>query len=384
MNVFIKDKLDHAAILRSMGARPREVFLVYFMLAMVLGFLGSLAGVIPGALFAISLPSLAGSALGSDMIPVDLSIGFSISAVLQGVAAGMLATFLFTLLPVYRIQRVSPLRVLRKDLSDDSADPEPAGPLRAFFARLGIGRGSLIVGVLSFVILFLFILLVTATEPNAVSISFYFASAIMSAMFIINLTARLVIHLTRRFQPILGRTYALRQGMANLYRPGNQTLSVLTAIGVGFLLVTSIYIIENSIQSKIAVNNQGDLPNHFIIDVQPTQVKKVRGLLKEFGVTSINMAPMISARIQSINGRSVDVTNVEKDAVARPWNDRLRTREYFVTHRDRILESEELVAGTFWKGRPAAQEVSVDEDWARRMEVKLQDTLTLDVGGAAN
>ncbi|MEQ9366036.1 MAG: FtsX-like permease family protein [Leptospirales bacterium] len=366
MFVFIKAKLDHAAILRSMGARPGQVFLIYFALAAMLGLTGSLLGLIPGSVLPILAAQAAtASGVGADLLPVELDIQFSWIACLQGASAGVIATLLFTLYPVYRIRRVSPLRVLRR------MDEAETSEFR--WRDLLVLAGGMLA-------IFLFVLLLTVTQTNSFTVAFAFTGAIAAALLLLTLASRLVVYITRRVIPRIGN-YHLKQGVANLYRPGNQTAAVITAVGIGVLLISSVFILEASIQSEIAVEDRDDLPNLFVINVQANEIEGVLERVRASGGEEITSVPMVSARIQDINGVVVDRKNVERNAVERTWNDRVRTREYFISYREKPAEFETITAGKFWDGRPAEQEISVDEDWAERMDVELGDRMTLTVEG---
>jgi putative ABC transport system permease protein len=90
---------------------------------------------------------------------------------------------------------------------------------------------------------------------------------------------------------------------------------------------------------------------------------------------------MISARIGAVNGKPVDQSGVQPDAGRRTWQDRMRTREYFVSHRRDPLPSETIVEGAFWTAEPSDQEASLEAGLAANLEVNIGDTLTLDVQG---
>lgn len=390
MAVFIKAKLDHAAILRSLGARPGQVFLIYLALAMVLGLAGSLLGVIPGSILPVLASKFAASELAGDLLPVALDIRFSPLAIVQGASAGLIATFLFTLFPVYNARRVSPLRILRKsDEEEEQADAPAGGANRGFGPRLaralrvlfpGLTPADLPVYLGGLAMIFVFILLVTVTQTNSIRMALYFTGAVAGSLLLLGLVARLVTMATRKVLPFI-KSYHVRQGVANLYRPGNQTAAVITAVGVGMLLVASIYIQEESVQNQIAVESNDDLPNLFLVDVQPAQLPGVRALLDSEKVQDLMVAPMVSSRVMAVNGEAIRKTGLERNAVERTWQDRMRTREYFLTYRDHVIDSEEIIDGEFWQGRPAEQEVSVDEGWAKEMGVDLGDVVTLDVQG---
>jgi len=150
---------------------------------------------------------------------------------------------------------------------------------------------------------------------------------------------------------------------------------------MGFLLLGTLLILQSSLSQLLELERRDDLPNLFVIDIQPDQRASVVGTLERPEVSGLELSPMISARIGAVNGKSVDRTHVERDDVRRTWEDRMRTREYFVSYRGAPIAAETVTRGTFWSGRPPTQEASLDEDLAKNLGVSLGDTLTLDIQG---
>ncbi len=136
-----------------------------------------------------------------------------------------------------------------------------------------------------------------------------------------------------------------------------------------------------SLQDLLALERREDLPNLFVIDIQPDQQQTVLELLQRPDVSALALSPMVSARIGGVNGRAVDQSHVQRDDVQRSWEDRMRTREYFLSYRDQPIESERVTRGVFWTGRPARQEASIDEGLAANLGIELGDRLTLDIQG---
>ena len=364
LSVFLRHKLDHAAILRCLGATSRQVGLVYGLLAVGVGAAGSLVGAALGAVAPVGVGALA-PVIAGDLIPADLALAPSWLAGLRGVAVGVVVTAVFALVPVWRTAHAPPLRVLRRQV-----DPVPP---RRRLRDLAIGAALLAA-------LFAFVLALAVVETGSLEVAAYFTGAVVLALGVLGLAARALAAAARRLGPRLSG-YHLRQGLANLHRPGNQTRSTLTAIGIGVLLVILIGVIEASLQRTIAVEDREELPSVFLVDVQPDERAGVEEMIAGAGGGDLRVAPMIGARIAAAAGRPVDRSGVARDATRRSWSDQMRTREYFVTFRDHTLPSEEVVAGEFWRGRPARQEVSIDENLADTLGVRLGDTLTLDIQG---
>lgn len=364
LSVFIKERLDHAAIYRSLGASANDVFRIYFLLAMLLGGAGSLLGLLPGALFSYALKAVADTDLVQNLLPIELTIEFSWRACFEGGAAGLVATLLFTLLPVYRIRRASPLRVLRK--SDEDA------PLKlsdyAFYAAVGLATVA-------------FVLVITSAQTGSFVAAFWFALSIAAAAAALGGLAFGIMRGVRAILPKI-RNYHMRQGAANLYRPGNQTLSAISAVGLGVLLLGAVFILEASLQGEIAINQRSDTANVFIVDIQSEQKPELERLLRDAtGVSEIEFAPIVTARLKAINGAAIEPAAIERDAVQRTWQDNARTREYMLSYRDHTVPWERVTSGRFWQGTPPEQEVSVTEDWAETLNVGLNDQVVFDIQG---
>ncbi len=364
MMVFVRYKLDNAAIFRSLGATPGEVFRIYFCLAALLGIGGSLAGAFLGTLLPIALAGPLLSDL-SAFLPVEVSIEPAPTAILQGLFCGLVATSVFTLAPIYRLRRVSPLRILRRQDSFVGERPD---------------RREFLIYLFGAVVLFTMVLLLSLGQGASALVGLYFTAALTVAIVLLFLFSRLIIYLARRGTRLFSN-YHLRQGFANLYRPGNQTTAVVTAIGMGILLLFSILILEASLQKQIALENNAATPDHFIIDIQPHQRQSVEEILQRAGASEVSIAPMISGRLKAINGQPIKAEHVEPDSVRRSWADQQRVREYFISYRRDQLESEEIVAGRFWGPNSTLQEASLDRQWAETMDINLGDEITFDIAG---
>lgn len=367
MRSFMNQKLDHAAVLRCVGATSKDLFLVYSLLSLFVALIGSALGAVAGSIVPVLLGS-ASAALGAGLLPAELVLRPSLGALIHGVAAGTISTLAFTLVPIWRTAAVAPLRVLGRT----GNALEPVG-LARFASIIGLGVAMLTVFVLSL------------AETESLRIGVWFTLAIALALGVLFGLARAIVALARRAGPRLP-SFHLRQGIANLHRPGNQTSAVVVAVGMGFLLLGSLLILQTSMQRLLELERRGDLPNLFVIDIQPDQRESVLAALAVPSITDLEVSPMISARIGGVNGRSisqkaVDQSRERRDDEQRGWEDRMRTREYFISYRGAPIASETVTAGKFWSGRPSRQEASLDEGMAHGLGIELGDTLTLDIQG---
>ncbi len=150
----------------------------------------------------------------------------------------------------------------------------------------------------------------------------------------------------------------------------------LLSLGLGTFLLVTILSVGQLLNDRMNIQQSGDSPNLYLIDVQPDQVKGVHQVLEESGLPVLESVPMVTMRIQSIRG--VDVG--EAKGVPR-W---VARREFRSTYRDGLNFTEILVAGELATDRADPSEVvplSLEENIAKDMQVGIGDEITLDVQG---
>ena len=180
-------------------------------------------------------------------------------------------------------------------------------------------------------------------------------------------------------------SYVWRQGLANLYRPANQTVSVVLSLGFGSFLLATLLLVQHNLLRSLRVDGSSRRPNLILFDIQPDQARGVDSLLRARALDPTPAVPIVPMRIQSIGGRSVqdysrDTTEVE----GRPAGWALR-REYRSTYRDSVVASERLVTGSWWDAGPdsagAPVSISVEVGLAEELGVSIGDEITWDVQG---
>ncbi|MCE9598707.1 MAG: ABC transporter permease [Spirochaetia bacterium] len=368
MNVFVKSRLDDIATARALGATPGFMMTIYLALGSGLAVVGSLLGVLVGYLAARAAGDLGGSYL-----PVRIEVGFDPAASLAAVIPGIVVTLAFIMFPVFRTRKISPLRVLRR-MSEEEQVESGSFPLRV--------RSFLIsnsIEIVAAVAMIGVMLGVSITQSDSGPTGIFFTAGVLGAALLLLGISRLLIRAVKRLLPFV-RSYRLRQGLANLYRPGNQTSTMLVATGVGVLLIMTIFTAEAAVRGEISFTS-GGRPNLFLMDIQEEQKVGTVDLMHTYAKDS-KVTPMISMRVKAINGKRIEKSNIEKNANQRNWQNSLRSYEYFGSYRSTLNASEVLTSGDFWEGRePRGQEVSVDERWADQLDVSLGDVLTLEIQG---
>ncbi|MBD2720657.1 FtsX-like permease family protein [Hymenobacter sp. BT189] len=355
VNLYVREKLAAVAVLRCLGASGRQALLIYLIQTAGLGLVGAVLGSLLGAAVQGLLPRVLG-----DFLPVDITVSVSWPAVLTGLATGLLMAVLFALLPLLSVRRVSPLRVLRTAFEDEAEKPDA-------------WRG-LVMAVIG-----LFILAFAYQQTQSWKTALGFGAGLLVAVVALGAVGRLLMELVRNFFPT-GWSYVWRQGLANLFRPQNQTLTLVTSIGLGTFLLATLFLTQALLLGRVQIAGQGQQPNLVLFDIQREQRAGVEDLLKAQQLPVLQRVPIVTMSLKAINGRSVAELKKDTTTGIPPW---ALTREYRVTYRDSLNSSEKLVDGTLPGLAPdGTPRISVEAGYLQRAKLKLGDTLDFNVQGA--
>jgi putative ABC transport system permease protein len=357
VHVFIRQKLDTVAVLRCIGATSGQVFAIYLVQAAVMGLLGSVVGATIGLVIQQALPALL-----ADLVPVDVVIRPSWRSVAMGIGTGLWVAIVFALLPLLGVRRVPPLAALRRDFEPIARPREPARWLA--LALLGAS-----------------VMVLAVAQAGNVMHGLAFSGSIAAAIALLAAAAWLLIRLARRRLP--GTVpYVWRQGVANLHRPANQTMMVVLAIGFGAFLLATLFLVQQNLLSELDVSGESaERPNFVFFDVQPDQHAPLDTILDAAGIDRAPPVPIVPMRILSLRGEPVSVMLADttvSDSAPRGWTLR---REYRSTYRDSLTDSERLVEGSWWSGDSVPVEISVEQELALDLGVKIGDEIVWDVQG---
>ena len=369
VHVFIRQKLDTIAVLRCLGATAREIFVIYLVQALAMGGLGSAIGALLGLAVQQVLPTLL-----QDLLPVDVQVSPSGRAVVLGMGLGLWVAVLFAFLPLLRIRKVSPLVTLRRDYerTDQGRD------------WVRVGAALLLAGSVASLAI---------VQVRDIRDGLYFAGGIGVALLLLWLASLGLIRGVRRFFPSRW-PYLWRQGLANLYRPANQTVTVVLSLGFGATLLATLFLVQHNLLRDMRFDGPGGRPNLVFIDIQADQQQGVVEAIRAAGLEPSAPVPIIPMRIRSVKGKPVrysaaDTLKLGQEDSTRSDSTSIRgwavRREYRSTWRDTLVGSEKLLEGKWWEGpggRDGAADVSLELEIARELSVTIGDTIVWDVQGA--
>jgi putative ABC transport system permease protein len=370
LQVHVRQKLPHAALLRCLGATTPRVFAVYLAQGITLGVIGCGLGVGLGSAIARLFPRLIGT-----FIPFPFEPGFAWAEAAGATSVGFALCLLFTLIPLIEIRGVPPLAVLRV-----SAD----GPARTDPARWWI-IALIAAGLTAF----------TIAQSRHVWEGLSIAGGLAAAFALLAGTARVVMWMTRRFLP-RRLPFVWRQGIASLHRPRNRTTLMMISLGLGTFLILTLHLVRESLLAQLFPPSAAGKPNTILFDIQPDQRDGVLQQLATHRLPALEQAPIVTMRIVRLKGTPVDqlgrnratgATAASASDPKRPIPDWALRREYRSTWRDRLIDTETLTAGTWiskMSGEPSDSNpvpVSLEEGIARELGLRLGDTLLFDVQG---
>ncbi|WNJ20142.1 FtsX-like permease family protein [Pontibacter sp. G13] len=355
--VYVREKIQTVAVLRCMGVPGYLAFWIFLIQILVMGAIGSLIGALLGMQIQAGLPWLL-----ADFLPVQTEFSVSFPAVLQGVGIGMTMSLLFAMVPLLMVRRVSPLFAIRASVTPESGSRDP---------WLWVVYGLIVWFVFGF----------GWTMTGSWTSAGFFTLGLGVAFLLLAGLASAVIWAVRKWFP--GNWHYLsRQALANLYRPNNQTLILLVSVGLGTALITTLYVIQGLLLSQVELSDRGNLPNMVLFDIQSSQVESIAELTEAQGFPVMQQVPVVTLRLDGLKGKSrtellTDTTDKTPD-----W---LLNREYRVTFRDTLIDTEEIVEGEWipqWTDPAQPIPISVEEGFGKEnMEVELGDEVVFNVQG---
>ncbi|CAN5756134.1 ABC transporter permease [soil metagenome] len=372
VNVFVKDKRRTVAVLRCLGATQRTAFGAYLLQATALGTAGALIGAALGVGLQALLPGVV-----ADVLPIDVAFAVQWGVVGIGVAVGTVVAATFALLPLLAVRGISPLRALRHDVDDTATSLDPWR--LAAFALIA----ACVVGV-------------AIWQARLWQVGLAYAGALVVGLLVLWACAQLLVSVTRglarggagrttaRTAASRRRLFPVRTGIANLYRPRNQTTSVTMALGFGVFLVATLWVVQENLLAWMTSDASGPQPNLVLFDIQSDQVDELRVLLTGAADAPPDIVPIVPVRVRAVDGRTVDELMTESPRRVEPWALR---REYRHTFRPELVGTEAMVAGKWFDDAPAAEQgvarVSIEQDVARNLDAGVGDRITWDFSGVA-
>lgn len=158
------------------------------------------------------------------------------------------------------------------------------------------------------------------------------------------------------------RNLAFRLAVNRLLRQPWTTLSQLAAFSLSFMLLALLLVMRGDLLDRWQQQLPPGSPNYFLLNITESQVPQVQAFLQQHQVKAETFYPVARVRLTGINQQPAD-----------PAQDESLNRELNLTWLKDLPDHNPMTAGN-WP--PKKGEVSIEQELANRLGVKLGDTLT--------
>lgn len=340
---------DHVAIMKTLGATPRSVDLIFVTIFVTLGSIATLFGAAIGYGMQMGVARIL-----APYIPIELPDP-SLRPVLLGLVTGFICLLSFALPPLLKLRSIDPVRVIRRDLGEASV----ADRMTYSFAVLGT----------------LGLMWWYSQDINLTLI--IFSGSVISLALLFG-----VAFLLLRSGRVLGMQAgsAWRLALAGMQRRGQENTMQILVFGLAIMLLLILYLVRTALITEWQSQIPPDAPNHFAINITPEDVQPIRTLFAENGVDSQPLYPMIRGRISSVNGESASDRDkrLQHRGEEAPGSSSGRN----LTWSGVLPDDNIVIAGEWWdqnySGSPL---VSLEKDLAYRNQLKVDDELVFTIQG---
>lgn len=357
--VFIQQKLDTIAVMKCLGATNRKVAMAYLTQMVLLGAAGSLLGITLGYTIQLVMPRVVGS-----LFDVTLDQTLSPEVALQGLAVGLLTSLLFTLLPLTQISEVKPALVFRREMAEQRHRPSWGQRARetGLYAAVGLG--------LAFI---------AAWVSGRLDWGFYFMGGLIGAVLALGAASFGAVRAVKAIRP--PRAWVVvRQGLANLHRPGSQTDSIVLALGIGVTMVLAIYLLQRGLMNEVRLTSPAGSPNIFFLGLQTPDAANFQEFVKrQPGVAEAPAPiPIVRGRLIRVDGKTRNELTLTQE------EERWFNFSFSLTFSEPVPPGSEIVKGSWWtaESRQGRTLVSVEQEAATRLHLDVGSTVEMELEGA--
>ena len=283
-------------------------------------------------------------------IPAPSWRPFMVGAITAVVSAGV-----FAMPPLWRLSKVAPLRVLRRDLTDNSDALLSSGLIGLF----GVG-----------------LLMWWYSEDIQLSAALLVASlslGLLAAAVVLGL-----ISLARRTTASRSQG-ALRLALAAIYRRRFANAFQVASFALALMALTTLGVLRSTLLADWQMQLSEGAPNHFLINIQPNEIAPLKAFFADHQILDAGLYPMVRGRLTHINDKQLkDIEGI--DAERGNVN-----REINLSWAKDLPEDNRLEAGTWWPEASIAGvdniAVSVEEELAEQLHLEIGSVLSFNIGG---
>ena len=294
--------------------------------------------------------------------PLQWALGFWFSSSLPdptlqpfllSAAVGLVSLIGFSLPPLLNVVDTPPMQMLRQLTLNQR------------------GNKSLLLGSISFLTLYLVLLLIV---PDLKMASMLYLLIIVIALFIPAVLKLLLVLFGRLGQ---SRFWLKNYALTRLSSYNRNALFVMSGFSLTLLSVLLISLVKDQLIQDWETQLPQDKPNYFMVNIPTEDVRGISAFLQKNQIKSSDAYALVRARLKSINEQ--DIKQVK---FASERGEHLSNHVFNISYSETLPADNEVVEGQ-WLGQVAdGNEFSVEQGMAENMGLKLGDRLAFSVAGA--
>jgi len=353
------------AVYKAMGASSAHIKKLYYLHWSLLSLFSICVGLILGYLLAqVGLYAI------QDYLPVNAAIkGSKISLfssiftplgfypLFMAILTGIICSFAFAISPLKQLVATSPLAVIRSANLDGTVNNSSVKLSYVFTPLIAL-----------FSLLFLF------SRDISLSFTLLLAGVLVSALLLV--FGRLLMRLSRSIGTKSGASWHL--ALANLQRRAQANSVQLVSFTIAIKLLLMIVVIKSSLLNEWQAQLPEHAPNLFLINIAKDQVGEVESFIAKENLVTSDLYAIVRGRLTAINNDQI-TKQASKETNDGSDNGRQGVgRELSLTWREQLPNENIIEQGQWWSDNQA--QVSIEKSIAERLEIKLGDSLTFQLG----
>ena len=357
---YLNLKRREIAVLMSIGARHRDIWL-YISFQLIA--LGTLASVLAMGVSLLLVPVF--PVIFQGLIPAQVTLKTDPATIGLALGLGMAGSQIFCLPVFVRIFGINPLQLLR------GTSTAPLNHTRRFFLQ----AAGILPGLIAFLTISIF-------AAGALETGLIFVAGFAVALVFLSAVGWLFLSACRRLSNT--RTTVRKIAFRNLYRNKWASLSCFVTIAMGAFLISLIPQVQQGLQNEIIRPEGLKLPVFFLVDIQAEQKTPFVEFMRSQKGDITNLSPMVRGRILTRNNQPFHDGPTGNGNRFRGRNQRL---EFNFSFRPNLDKSETIV-----KGQPLSDApwdfnsltpfgISVESSFAERHAIEINDLLGFEIQG---
>jgi len=350
---FVARNQETAALMRCFGASKSNITNIMLLQTAILAAIGGIFGCLLGYLVQFGLAHFAGK-LFLEHLPAP-----NLTPIMTGLLLSFTVLFAIMLPQIRALKNMPITHILRGQFL--------LTPSRIWLNYLPVM--ILMTGIIFFL----------AKTPT---LAFTFLAGIFGICFIAGILAyslALALHhasLNHYLNDFIGSIVGL--GMRNLKRRLALSITQIVGFSLGAMVLMLLVMIKTDLIQSWQSSLPVDAPNRFIINIQTNQIAPVQTFIQS---VSIQQTPpvyaMIRGRLVKKNGQPINADMYKEERAKR-----LVSREFNLSSVATMQADNQLLQGRWWRQDESnAPLLSLEQDIATALNVKLGDTLTYDIVG---